>query len=605
MAAERRGDALRMDGALRGRGIGGKSFFMSSSAAKSRRRRVLLRLLVIVTLAAVVLGAVGATGYYFFTGWRARDLAAKAKENFEKANYRMAWLQINSAKELRGNDSEVLRVLGSIEGAMGRPGALDHYEKLSQQGNLTPEDLKTRAEIAMRSGDDAQFARAVEELEQSGQTREAGALRMSRQFRKGDIDRAIGEARAASGASEDPVMQLALAKSLVQRYRPEFGPGRSPSVQATAGLAEVVEIIDGLLDTPQRGEALAFALNDVVNTAPENRQRWAAAAMDEVQTENPALLSAAAVLVRSGQQTPQQLHAQLRPVFDAAPLDRRAAYALWLTGVGLSKEALTLVTAQEASESGAAFGARIEALFAMNNFEGVLATVEAGGNAPADLLLVAKARAEYARGRGVQGGAVALREAMDAAAKAQRLQLLLPTGDALGAGTVVDEKIAEMCGDPALADYVFRLARDRFSRRGRTSLLAASLERARAAVPQSPAVQDYLRYTALNGDGEVSLEETAAACAAEPANETFRITHALNLLENNRPDEAMKVFEDITIFADRLPPGQLAIIAAVLAASGDTDRARAAARAVDPALLTPGEYARILPLRAGGGADGE
>jgi len=152
---------------------------------------------------------------------------------------------------------------------------------------------------------------------------------------------------------------------------------------------------------------------------------------------------------------------------------------------------------------------------------------------------------------------------------------------------------------------VYRLARDRFGRRGRMSLLAASLERARAASPQSPAVQDYLRYTALTGDGEVSLEETAAACAAEPANETFRITHALNLLKNDRPDEAVQVFDDITVFADRLPPGQLAIIAAVLAASGDMVRARAAAAAIEPDLLTPGEYARILPLRAGGGGNGE
>jgi len=424
---------------------------MSSGATKSRSRQVLVRSLVVLALVAVVLGVVGSVGYYFFTGWRARDLAAKAKDNFEKANYRMAWLQISSAKELRGNDPEVLRVLGAIEGAMGRAGALDHYEKLSRKGNLTPEDLETRAGIAMRFGDDAQFAAAVEALEASGQTTEAGALRMSREFRKGDIDRAIAEARAAVGASDDPVLQFALARSLVRRYRPEFGPGRNPSAQAIAGMAEAVEIIDGLLDTPQRGEALAFALNEI-ETAPENRQRWAVAAMDKVETDNLALLPAAAVLVRSGQQTAQQIHEQLRPVFDAAPLDRRAAYALWLTGAGLPKEALTIITAQEASESGAAFGARTEALFAMDNLDGVLAAVEAGGNVPADVLLAAKARAEYGRGRGVQGGAVALREAMDAAAKERRLHLLLPTGDALGAATVMDEKLAELCGDPALAD---------------------------------------------------------------------------------------------------------------------------------------------------------
>jgi hypothetical protein len=271
---------------------------------------------------------------------------------------------------------------------------------------------------------------------------------------------------------------------------------------------------------------------------------------------------------------------------------------LWLTGAGLPKEALTLITAQEAGESTAAFGARTEALFAMENLDAVLAAVEAGGNVDADVRMAAKARAEYARGRGPQGGATALREAMHAAAKSRRLELIIPTGDGLGASRVVDENLAELCGDPAVADYVFRVARDRFSRSGRASLLASSLERAQAASPQSPAVQDYVRYLALTGDGEVGLEETAAACTAEPSNVTFRITHALNLLEHNQPAEAFKIFDDITVFADRLPPGQLAVIAAVLAGSGDEARARAAADSLDLALLSPGEYALVLPIRA-------
>ncbi len=570
---------------------------MGSRAEKSRRRQLLFRSLAILAVAMVVLAAVGAVGYHLFTGWRARDLAGKAKENFEKANYRIAWLQISSAKELRDDDPEVLRVLAMIEGAMGRASALDHYEKLSSKTDLTPEDLQARAEIATRYGDEAQFTEAVDALEKSGRAGEAGVLRTARKLRQGDIDRAITEARAAAATSDDPAFRLDLARLLVQRYRPEFGPGKNPSSEAVAGSSEVVEIIDGLLETPMRKEALAFAINDV-NTTPANRQRWAAAAMEKVDPENPALLAAAAVLVRAGQKTPQQIHEQLRPMYDAAPLERRAAYALWLTGAGLPKEALTLITAQEAGESTAAFGARTEALFAMDNLDAVLAAVEAGGNVDADVRMAAKARAEYARGRGAQGGAQALRESMDAAAKARRLEFILPSGDALGASAVVDEKLAELCGDPAVADYAFRVARDRFSRRGRPSLLATSFERARAASPQSLAVQDYTRYLALTGDGEVGLDETAAACAAEPSNVTFRITHALNLLEHNQPAEAFRIFDDITVFADRLPPGQLAVIAAVLAGSGDTERARAAAALIDPALLSPGEYSLVLPLRA-------
>ena len=570
---------------------------MSSKAIKSHRRQLLLRSMAIIAVALVVVGALGAVGYHFFTGWRARDLATKAKDNFEKANYRMAWLQINSAKELRPEEPDVLRVLGQIEGGMGRATALDYYEKLSQKSELTPEDMQARAEIAARFGNEEQFSEGIDALEKVGKAKEAAELRTARKLRRGDIDRAIAEARASAVASDDPAMQLTLARLLVQRYRPEFGQGMTPSAEALAGSSEVVEIIDGLLDTPLRKDALAFALNEV-NSAPANRQRWAAAAMEKVDIDNPALLPAAAVLVRSGQKTPQQIHGQLRPLFDAAPLERRASYALWLTGAGLPKESLTLITAQEAGESTAAFGARTEALFATQNLDGVLAAVEVGGNVDADVRLAAKARAEYARGRGPQGGAAALREAIDAAAKSGRLELIIPMGDVLGASAVIDERLAEMCGDPAMADYVFRVARERFTRSGRSSLLSASYERARAASPQSASVEDYRRFLALIGDEQVSLEETAAASAAEPANVSFRITHALNLLEHGKSSEALEVFDTITVFADRLPPGQLAVIAAVLAANGDTTRARAAAASINLDLLSPGEYALVLPLRA-------
>lgn len=572
---------------------------MSSRFIKKKRLRVLLVTVASLVGVVVILGVAGAVGYHVFTGWRARDLAAKAMDNFDQANYRIAWLQITSAKELRAEDPEVLRVLGTIEAAMGRASALDHYEKLSQKTALTPDDMQARADIAVRFGNDEQFKAAVDALEEAGQVAEAGKLRATRKLSRGDIDRAIAEAREAAAHSDDPSLKLALARLLAQRFGPEAGPRRTPSNEAMAGLREAVQILEGLLQTPLRNDTLAFALNELKST-PANRRRWAAAAMEQPAADNPAILAAATVLVRSGQKTPQQIHEQLRPSFDTAPLDRRAAYALWLTGAGLPSEALTLITAQEASESTAAFGARTEALFASDNTDAVLAAVEAGGNVDADVRMAAKARAEYARGRGAQGGATALREAMDAAAKLRRLEFLLPAADGFGASNVVDEKIIELCDDHSLADYAFRVARDRFSRSGQNALLSAALVRALGAAPQSLAVRDYESYTALLESRDVDLETTAELCRAEPSNVAFRITHALNMLKKDRPAEAAGIFDDITVFADRLPPGQLAVVAAVLAASGKIEAARSAAKAIDSELLSPGEYALVLPLRISG-----
>ena len=569
---------------------------MGSASSKSRRRRFVWRTAAYVGVALVALIAVGALGYHVFTGWRARDLAGKAKENVEQGNFRMAWLQINSAKELRSEDPEVLRAAALIEAGFGRPEALDHWQKLAGQTQLTPEDLSARASAALRHGTDEQFEQAVADLEKADKVSEVGELRAARKLRRGDIDRAIVEARAAVAATGEPALKLNLARLLVQRYRPEFRAGSTPSGAAVAGSAEAVEIVDGLLDTPQRNEVLAFALNEVM-AAPENRLRWANAAMENIETANVALLPAAAVLLRSGQKTPQQIHEQLRPVFDAAPLDRRAAYALLLTGAGMPKEALTMITAQEAGESTAAFGARTEALFATENLDAILAAVESGGNVDDDVRVSVKSRAEYARDHDAKG-AEALGEAMVAAAKRGRLEMILSTGDAFGAGRVVDENLGELCGDPSLADYAFRVARDRFSRSGKTSLLGSAFELAQSASPQSPSVQDYARYRGLLEGGKVDLAETSAACTADPSNVTFRITHALNLLDHGKSAEALQAFDDITVFADRLPHGQLAVIAAVLAANNDVIRARAAAAMIEPGRVLPGEYALIAPLRA-------
>ena len=138
---------------------------MGSASSKSRRRRFVWRTAAYVGVALVALIAVGALGYHVFTGWRARDLAGKAKENVEQGNFRMAWLQINSAKELRSEDPEVLRAAALIEAGFGRPEALDHLQKLAGQTQLTPEDLSARASAALRHGTDEQFEQAVADLE--------------------------------------------------------------------------------------------------------------------------------------------------------------------------------------------------------------------------------------------------------------------------------------------------------------------------------------------------------------------------------------------------------------------------------------------------------
>ena len=98
----------------------------SSNASQKKIR--LLAFLRRVALAFLALAVVGAIGYWFFVGWRARDLALKARTNLENANYRFAWLQATSARELRADEPEVRRTSAIVDAAFGRKESLEAWQ---------------------------------------------------------------------------------------------------------------------------------------------------------------------------------------------------------------------------------------------------------------------------------------------------------------------------------------------------------------------------------------------------------------------------------------------------------------------------------------------
>lgn len=550
-------------------------------------------LVVAVVLAALAVAALP-VGYYFFAGWRARDLARRARSSFETGNYRMAWLQLKSAQDLRGNSPEVLRASAQIEAAFGRPEALGYFDKLAAQGKLEAPDLEARAMVAARLGSPEQFARAVDALTAMGNVTAAGNARVARQLRQGDLDRAIGQAREATALSDDPSLKLSLAGLLRRRYdsgQPGVPPGGNEGFLA---VREMQYLIDAMQGTPREDEALALGLTSAWSP-PDVLTRWAQAAFAKPRFDSLAIMPAAAWLVASRQKNLADVHAQLRPVFDSAPVGYRATYAQWLSQQGMPSESLSLVTAPEASESTSAFIGRVDALFRLRKMDAVLKACEDARAVEPDVLAANKARAEYELGR---NGAASLEAAIEAASKTRRLEIVLPMADALGAGTLADEKLAALCAQPEVADYVFRIARDRLPRRGRLLLLESAYQNAAKADARSTAIQDYGRYRRLLASEPVDAEETAAAIAQEPSYVPARITRAWLMLNAGKPDEALRVFEDVTLFAERLPPGQQAVIAAVLAANGQTQEAARMAAKIDPSFLHKAEFALVVNARA-------
>jgi hypothetical protein len=541
----------------------------------------------------VLLIILTAAGWYLFTGWRARDLASKARESFEKGNYRMAWLQLQSARDLRSSDTEVLRTGALLEAKFGRPEALASLQELESKGALREEDLQEKARMAMRFGSEEEFEQAVQKLEAMGSGEDAVPLRATRAILRGDIDRAITEARRATETSDNPAAKLELARLLGKRHGHVLRNYGRPAVADLPALQEIVKIIDGLQTTEMAEAALALGLGAMA-TDDQTKQRWAEAGMKNVSAENPALLPAAEFMVRSGASAAQEMQTRLRPLYDNAPLDQRADFALWLSRVGLPKEGLTLITAQEAADDLSAFLARTDALARLGNWQGVMQTTETAEKVPDSMRQLTRVwavanSADQAAQR--QALTPAVEAAVQAAAREKQLRPMLESLDSIGAGDVANAELTRLCANPEVAEAAFTLLRERVGSSGGTAALEIAYSRALQAAPGAPSVIDHGRYLELFRGLRVDPSETAAAIASQPSEIPPRITHALLMLRRNDPAAAKATFDDVTVFYDQMAPAHQVVVASFTAGTGDAKMATLMRGAINTNVLTAGEIA--------------
>lgn len=534
-----------------------------------------------------------ATGCYFFTGWRARDLASKARESFERGNYRMAWLQLKSARDLRAGDPEVLRTGALLEAKFGRPEALATLQELESKGPLREEDLQEKARMAMRFGSEEEFEQAVQKLEAMGAGEDAVPLRTTRAVLRGDLDRAITEARRAAKNSTNPAAKLELARLLGKRHGHMLRNYGRPAAEDIPALQEIVQIIDSLQSSELAEPALALGLGAMASDE-KTKKRWAEAGMENVDPANPALLPSAEYLVRSGAVTATEMEARLRPLYDAAPLNQRADFSLWLSRQGMSKEGLTLITAQEAADDLSAFLARTDALARLSNWQSVLETTETAEKVPDSMRQLTRVWAVLNSGDPVAMRSAlerAVESAVQAAARERQLRPMLDSLDSLGASAAANTQLERLCTNPEVADAAFTLLRERVGRTRGTAALDQAYARALQAAPGAPSVIDHGRYLELFRALRVDPSETAAAIISQPSEIPPRVTHALLMLRRNDPAAAKAAFDDLTVFYDEMLPSQQVVVAAYTAGTGDVTMARMMRGIIDTSVLTSGELA--------------
>lgn len=534
-------------------------------------RRILLWVPVVVVL--ILIG--GGVGFYIFTGWRAADLAAKARQSAEQGELRHALLQVESARSLRSKDPGVQRAYAFVLAANGDRRSLEVWQRIAQAGPLSAEDRVQGAEAAVRFGDEAQFEAAMAVMEEEGRGAEAHAWRGRRALQQRDFTNAERHFRWAAGEESEPERRFELARLLAGINTPD-------------SLAEAVQIVDEVAATGPVDGALAFGLTSVP-AGPATRLAWAERAFADQRPDNEALLPAAQALVEDRHRSVDAVVRELQTVFTGAGPVERGNYARWLLDQQRPADALVFARAGEAKSSRGTFLVRAEALSATEDWAGLLKLIDAGSPVSEPVTQLLRARAERGLGR-VSSAERSWARAVRGAVPRGQLPEVLAQVDQAGRPDIADKTLLELCGEHGPSDYALRVARWRFSQRGEPRLRDWALRNAGRASPQAPSVQDLVRLERLMSGAQVDPAETQAALATELSNLDFRLTHALALLRAGRAAEARKVLEPCEAVRHQLQPGQKAVVVAVLAATGSRQEAIALARTIRSAHLTDPEY---------------
>jgi hypothetical protein len=521
--------------------------------------KALLWLPVVLPVLALLVAAV----IHVATGVRARNLAAEAMDSARTGGLVKARMQAMSAHGLRPEDLSVRRAVAFVRSKINDRSALELWEQLASETPLTVEEAKEYAVFAMLFGTEDQFGSAAGLLEKSGDQKEADLLRSARELRTGNLADSLTRAREAAAGGADPDKTLHLLRVLVARHGLSMMRSQVADPADEKGVAEGADLVDALQGTEHGRTALGLGLA-MLPVGRDRARTWAQAALADPAPDHPGLIPAAQFMVETGEGAPADYRARLGPIFAKGSLEQRTAYAQWLNRHGFADETLGLVTAEEASADGHAYAVRSMALATLRQWAALMEMTEQPASAPESLRLSTRALAAAMSGRSdLVPDLVA--EAVRAGARDNRLNEVLAAVTQLEGEEFADDALLQMCTDPGLVPVVLPYARDRFAREGKSDLRRQALEFAVAAAPAAPPVLDHQRRRALLEGKSVDLRETAAALVSRDL--APRFTHALALLREGLPEQALEVIQDAGRRPADLPPGDLAVQIAVLEAN--------------------------------------
>jgi tetratricopeptide (TPR) repeat protein len=607
-----------------------------------KRRRILI--------AAVALLVVLAVGFFTarpalnaIKAWQARRHANKAFAYIDKANWTEARKEATAAYQLRPTEPQSVRAVARFLSRTRQPDALEFWQQLEKLTPLTREDRQDEAAIAIVSGETARAELAVQALLESKGADPIGWLLAAQlAIQKGAADdamSALGKVFNGPHSTEQQQLRAALLELALA------SGSEGIDDRATDAWSRIEKIsqgksataLDALVLLTRRELARSNEPRAASKEQPENAE------FPSPSSSLPAPSSSLAERLSSHplSKAPQKLLAlDLQEHIDASRRDKLIgqgialykngdandllALATWLNGKKEFEKTLEAIPLEKALLGRDLFLQYLDALGGLDRWSEIKQLL-LGDRYPLDPVVqhmyLARCNAQLAeKTAGENNWQRALEGAAGDPGK------LITLGEYAEKNGIVD--VAQSAFDNATQQSpklrVAQQGRLRLAQRsGDTKKIHAVLAEMLKIWPNDAAVQNdegYVRLLLMSSNREHGatskeqrekdsdlpapsselqalneLEQLAAKLVQKnPRSLPHRTFLALARLKQNRENDALAVYENVTVARGALTPSALAVHAAVLAANGRSEEAKSEAAQIKIEQLLPEERA-LLP----------
>jgi tetratricopeptide (TPR) repeat protein len=545
-------------------------------------------------------------------GWQARRHAQKAFAFIDQEQWGPARDEAFAGYQLRPNEPQAIRALALLLSRAGQPDGLKFWKELQARSTLNRADLRDEAILALRVRELDVADAAVKELignREGGPTAGDWLLAAQLSLQQQNSDGALVHVRqvfAASAATEKEKLQATLlldtilrskeASDLSEVFSRLDALARSPTNVGLDALVALAQRIQNSNAGSHNADSLST--EEVMRTlehhplaAPQHKLLAVDLRIHEQPADKEKLIQAAVEQYKSG---------------DNAAL---IALAAWLNAHGEFQRELDAIPRERAMQTRELFLQHVDALGALGRWDDIRRLIESE-QFPLDPfeehMYLARCFAQQGQTSGAENNwQRALQAAGGDVSKLMKLADYAEKNGALDvAGAAYDAAVAVAPKSRPAQQGRLRVAyAQRDTKKIReilTDLLtiwptdtAVQNDEAYARLLLMPSVAPSDNKEPVTNNPELTAIESLAAklVEREPSSLPHRTLLALVRLKLNRPADAMLVYKDINVPKASLTPSSVAVHAAVLAANGHVEEARAEFARIPQDKILPEEKA--------------